>query len=61
VARALDIYALETLMPIAPGAPLCTAHAKNPTFDGLQIALKGGQNGKPDYFGSVLHGKGSGK
>ncbi len=57
VARALDIYALETLMPIAPGAPLCTAHAKNPTFDGLQIALKGGQNGKPDYFNSILHGK----
>ena len=57
VARALGIYALEILIPIAPGSPLCTAHAKNPAFDGLQIALKGGQNGNPDYFGSVLHGK----
>ncbi len=57
VARALGIYALEMLMPIAPGSPLCTAHAKNPAFDGLQIALKGGQNGKPDYFGAILHGK----
>lgn len=50
VTRALGIYALETLYPIAPGAPLCIAHARNSAFDGLEISLKGGQNGKEDYF-----------
>ncbi|MEK6480282.1 four-carbon acid sugar kinase family protein [Catalinimonas sp. 4WD22] len=57
VSRALGIFALETLMPIAPGAPLCTAHSHHPDFDGLEICLKGGQNGKQDFFGSILHGK----
>lgn len=57
VSRALGIYALETLMPIAPGVPLCVAHSNNPAFDGLEICLKGGQNGKQDFFGSILHGR----
>jgi 3-oxoisoapionate kinase len=56
-ALALDIYALEVLIPIAPGAPLCVAHSKNPVLDGMQIALKGGQNGNERYFESVLRGK----
>lgn len=56
-ARQLAIYALEMLMPVAPGAPLCLAHSTNPAFDGLQIALKAGQVGKPDYFGSILRGR----
>ncbi|MGB3586724.1 MAG: four-carbon acid sugar kinase family protein [Tunicatimonas sp.] len=56
IAHELGIYALETLMPIAPGVPLCTAHAKQPRFDGLQIAMKGGQNGKIDYFASIVQG-----
>jgi uncharacterized protein YgbK (DUF1537 family) len=55
-ARQLGIYALEVLMPVAPGAPLCRAHALEPQFDGLQIALKAGQVGQPDYFGSILRG-----
>ncbi|HPG41274.1 MAG TPA: four-carbon acid sugar kinase family protein [bacterium] len=57
VARELGIYALETLIPIAPGAPLCTAHSQNASFDGLEISLKGGQNGKEKYIESVLYGK----
>ena len=56
-ARALGIYALETLMPIAPGAPLCTAHSKDVRFDGLEISLKGGQNGNEKYLESILKGK----
>jgi uncharacterized protein YgbK (DUF1537 family) len=55
-ARQLGIYALEIIMPIAPGAPLCLAHSTNPHFEQLQIALKAGQVGKPDYFGSLLRG-----
>jgi uncharacterized protein YgbK (DUF1537 family) len=55
-ARQLGIYALEIIIPVAPGAPLCRARSHNPQFDGLEISLKGGQNGKPDYFGKILKG-----
>jgi uncharacterized protein YgbK (DUF1537 family) len=55
-ARQLGIYALEIVMPVAPGAPLCRAHSTHTAFDGLQIALKAGQVGKVDYFGSILRG-----
>lgn len=57
VSRALGIYALETLMPIAPGAPLCIAHSKNEVFDGLEICLKGGQNGAENFIESIRNGK----
>jgi uncharacterized protein YgbK (DUF1537 family) len=55
----LEIHALTTVMPIAetPGAPLCRAHCEVPAFDGLQIALKGGQIGSPAYFGRILEGR----
>jgi uncharacterized protein YgbK (DUF1537 family) len=55
--RQLDIHSLELLMPIAPAAPLCRAFSDNPRFDGLQVASKGGQIGRPDYFLQVLEGK----
>ena len=56
-ARALGIRALELSIPIAPGSPLCLAHADEPVADGLEIALKAGQVGEPDYFTSVLNGR----
>lgn len=56
VSRALGIHALETLMAIAPGAPLCIAHSKNEAFDGLEISLKGGQNGTVTYIESITEG-----
>jgi uncharacterized protein YgbK (DUF1537 family) len=56
-ARQLGIYALEFAMPIAPGSPLCRARSHTPAFDGLEISLKAGQVGKPDYFGSLLSGR----
>jgi uncharacterized protein YgbK (DUF1537 family) len=56
VARQLGLYALEMAVPIAPGSPLCRARARDDAFDGLEIALKGGQVGKPDYFASVQRG-----
>lgn len=52
----LGIFALRMIQPIDPGAPLCRASSDNPMFDGLQISLKGGQNGVVDYFGSILNG-----
>ena len=57
VTRQLGIYALELLMPLAPAAPLCRASADDPRFDGLEIAMKGGQIGAPDYFRAVQRGQ----
>lgn len=57
VSRALEINALEVRIPVAPGAPLCTAHSNIQAFDGMEISLKGGQNGNRRYFESILKGK----
>lgn len=54
--KQLGIYALEVIVPIAPGAPLCRASSNNPAFDGLEISLKGGQNGVADYFVKIREG-----
>lgn len=54
--RQLGIYALELLTPIAPGSPLCRASSQATALDGLEIALKGGQGGKADYFDRVRGG-----
>jgi uncharacterized protein YgbK (DUF1537 family) len=56
VFRQMDIHSLELLMPITPAAPLCRAFSDNPTFEGLQVASKGGQIGAPEYFIQVLNG-----
>ncbi len=55
-AKQLNIYALEMAIPIAPGAPLCQAHSELARFDGIEISLKGGQNGTPAYFVQILNG-----
>lgn len=56
-ARQLGIYALEYVMPIAPGSPLCRARSHEAAFDGLELSLKAGQVGRPDYFGTLLSGR----
>jgi uncharacterized protein YgbK (DUF1537 family) len=56
VSRELGIYALRMVIPVAPGAPLCRASAREDRFHGLQVSLKGGQNGADDYFGRILQG-----
>lgn len=55
--RQLGIFALSALAPTIPGAALFQAHADGP-MDGLQLALKGGQMGSPDYFGWIRNGGG---
>jgi len=57
VLRQMDIHSLELLMPITPAAPLCRAFSDNATFEGLQVASKGGQIGAPEYFIQVLKGQ----
>ena len=47
----LGLYGLEMLAELTPGAPLCRGYSEDPKLDGLEIALKGGQMGKADYFG----------
>ena len=53
----LGIFALTALAPTIPGASIFKAHAEN-SMDGLEIALKGGQMGSPDYFGWIRDGGG---
>lgn len=52
----LGVYALTAIAPIAPGSPLCRAHSDSPTHAGLEIALKGGQIGAPDFFRTARRG-----
>ena len=58
-ARQLDIYAVTALAPTIPGAALLAAHSDDPALAGLQLALKGGQMGSPDYFGWIKRGGGT--
>lgn len=55
--RQLGIFALSALAPTIPGASLFRAHAEG-EMDGLELALKGGQMGSPDYFGWIRDGGG---
>jgi 3-oxoisoapionate kinase len=47
----LNLTALTFAGTLAPGAPLCRAHAEHATgLDGLELVLKGGQIGPEDFF-----------
>jgi 3-oxoisoapionate kinase len=46
----LGIDALTAIAPLAPGSPLCRAHAVPGGPEGLEISLKGGQVGRPNFF-----------
>lgn len=54
--RELDIFAFTALAPTLPGAALLQAHSERAEFDGLQLALKGGQMGSEDFFGWIKRG-----
>jgi uncharacterized protein YgbK (DUF1537 family) len=47
---ALDVWGLSYRRPMTPGAPLCRVHSDDARLDGLDIILKGGQMGAPDFF-----------
>lgn len=55
-AGVLGIHALTALAPTVPGAALFQAHGDD--LAGLEIALKGGQMGAPDYFLRIKAGGG---
>ena len=55
----LNITALTFAGTLAPGAPLCRAHAEEATgLDGLELVLKGGQIGPEDFFRIARDGNG---
>ncbi|MFC6941126.1 four-carbon acid sugar kinase family protein [Salinirubellus sp. GCM10025818] len=60
VAPHLDVFALEFLAPVGAGSPLCRAASRTTAFDGLELALKGGQvqtdHEAADFFGAVRDG-----
>lgn len=56
--RQCDIFALTALASTTPGAAILRAWSEHPAFDGLELALKGGQMGSVDYFGRIRDGGG---
>ncbi|MBU6152459.1 MAG: four-carbon acid sugar kinase family protein [Chloroflexi bacterium] len=57
VAQALGIEALRIIRLLAPGSPLCRAISSDPSVDGLEVCLKGGAIGAPDFFVRVAGGE----
>jgi uncharacterized protein YgbK (DUF1537 family) len=57
VLKQLAVSTLEFIRPLGVAAPLCRAGSPDADIDGMQIALKGGQLGEEDFFGSVLKGR----
>jgi 3-oxoisoapionate kinase len=51
----LGLDALTFAAPLVAGVPLCRGHASS-AIDGLELALKGGQIGPPDFFAHVRDG-----
>ncbi len=56
VTQRLAPQALRVVARLAPGAPLCRSISREPHLAQLEIALKGGQMGQPDYFVKALRG-----
>lgn len=52
----MGLDALAWAAPLERGAPLVRAFAADPALDGLELVLKGGQMGAPDFFETVRRG-----
>lgn len=50
IARGIGVTSLRVKCLMAPGAPLCHAEILGDTPRSLELCLKGGQVGPPDYF-----------
>lgn len=57
VLSSLGIKALEARVELAPACAISHATSPQPTLDGLEVALKGGQMGPLDFFGLVERGQ----
>jgi 3-oxoisoapionate kinase len=56
ITQALGPDALVIRARLSPGAPLCAVLSAESHLSGLELALKGGQMGAPDYFVRALRG-----
>jgi len=56
VTNQLGLFALTYSAALVRGCPLCRAHADQPAFDGIELALKGGQMGGEGFFSQVREG-----
>jgi len=56
IVNRLGITSLRVRAPLVRGAPLCVATAREPWADGLELILKGGQVGGPDFFETACAG-----
>ena len=52
----MGVEALDVAGLLVPGAPLCRIHARNHMIDGVEIVLKGGQVGEPDFLARLIAG-----
>ncbi|MEJ2730988.1 MAG: nucleotide-binding domain containing protein, partial [Deltaproteobacteria bacterium] len=50
IQQSLQIEALQVSKSIGIAAPLCYVYSKQPEFNGLEMAFKGGQIGSRDYL-----------
>jgi uncharacterized protein YgbK (DUF1537 family) len=57
VVQALNLSALQMQAGLFPGAPLCRAYAELDAEPVVEIALKGGQMGRADYFQAARRGR----
>lgn len=53
----LGVECLEVAGPLVPGAALCRIRSRDAAVDGVEITLKGGQVGAPDFFARALAGR----
>jgi uncharacterized protein YgbK (DUF1537 family) len=53
----LGVRALEAKVELAPACAISRAMSNDPTIDGLEVALKGGQMGPLDFFGLIERGR----
>ena len=52
--QALQLWGLSYQTTVCPGVTLSRAHSANPSRDGLELMLKGGQMGGTDLFERLL-------
>ena len=55
-ARGLGLWAVTAESALAPGAAVLRGWSDDPATDGIEIALKGGQMGPPDFFDRLRAG-----
>lgn len=52
----MNVEAIDIAGPLVPGAPLCRIHSNDRKMDGVEIVLKGGQVGEPDFLSRLIAG-----